>query len=120
MNFRERKLIAEFTGLPLSEDPHKSRHPKKIIDIIDNVWESWKIGTEKSPEQTISENWGKLIGLKLANKCAPERLNIDKGILIIRCSSSTVKQELTFKKKELIRKISVLCSSWSITDIRIN
>ena len=49
---------------------------------------------------------GKLIGLKLANKCAPERLNIDKGILIIRSSSSTVKQELIFKKKELIKKIS--------------
>ena len=58
VDYRERKLISNFTGLPLADDPRKLIEPAKFTDVIDQVWESWKIGTETSPEQKISENWG--------------------------------------------------------------
>ena len=120
VDYRERKLISNFTGLPLADDPRKLIEPAKFTDVIDQVWESWKIGTETSPEQKISENWGKLVGMQLANKCAPERLDLEKGLLLVRSSSSTVKQELTFKKKGLIKKISGLSPDLRITKIRIH
>jgi len=120
VNYKERKLISSFTGLPLTEDPKKQKEPARFTDVIDRVWESWKIGTEVSPEQKISENWSKLVGAKLANKCAPEKLDLDKGLLLIRSSSATVKQELTFKKKLLIKKISDLGAELKITNIRIH
>ena len=120
MNYRERSLIADFTGLPITESPYKERHPKSFSEVIDQVWDSWKIGTEVSPEQKISENWAKLVGHKLATKCAPEKLDLDKGVLTIRSSSSTVKQELVFKKKGLIQKLSSLDTSFSVKDLRIN
>lgn len=119
MNYKERRLIAEFTGLPITFDPNKATPPKPFSDIIDEVWGSWKIGTEVSPEQKISENWGKLVGLIIASKCAPERLDLDKGILYIRSSSSTVKQELVFKKTSLIKKLSALDTTLKIKNIRI-
>ena len=120
MNYKERKLISSFTGMPLTEDPKKLIEPARFTDVIDRVWESWKIGTEVSPEQKTSENWGKLVGAKLANKCAPEKLDLDRGLLLIRSSSATVKQELTFKKKLLIKKIIDLGSELKITNIRIH
>jgi hypothetical protein len=119
VNYRERSLIADFTGLPIIDSPYKNRHPKNIAVIIDQVWDSWKIGTEVSPEQKISENWEKLVGHKFASRCAPEKLDLEKGILTIRSASSTVKQELVFKKKGLIKKITALDSSFTIKDLRI-
>ena len=119
MNYRERILIADFTGLPITGNPYKERHPKNITDIIDQVWDAWKIGTEVTPEKKISENWEKLVGHKLASKCAPEKLDIEKGILTIRSAGSTVKQELVFRKKSLVKKITSLDSTITIKDLRI-
>ena len=120
VNYKERRLISSFTGMPIAEDPRKKKDPVRFSNVIERVWESWKIGTDVSPEQKISENWSKLVGVQLANKCAPERLDPTKGYLIIRCSSSTVKQELTFKKKLLVKKISGLDPDFEISDIKIH
>ena len=53
----------------MASDPKKDQSPKRFSTIIDKVWETWKIGTQESPEKKISENWEKLVGLRLANKC---------------------------------------------------
>ena len=50
--------------MPLTEDPKQQIEPARFTDIIDRVWESWKIGTV-SPEQKISEKWSKLLELSL-------------------------------------------------------
>jgi hypothetical protein len=41
-------------------------------------------------------------------------------MLLIRSSSATVKQELSFKKKLIIKKISDLGAELKITNIRIH
>ena len=120
VNYRDRRLISDFTGLPITENPYKIREPESITDIIDQVWSSWKIGSEVTPEQKISENWSKLVGHKLACKCAPEKLELEKGILRIRTAGSTVKQELIFKKRSLIKKITDLDSTLRVKEIRVN
>lgn len=120
MKFNERKLISDFTGLPIAEDPYKNRPPAMMQEIVEKVWGTWKIGTELSSEQIISENWAKLVGIQLANKCAPEKLDSARGVLIIKTSGGAVKQELTFKKKFILKKIAQLDSSCEIKDIRIH
>ena len=120
MKFNERKLISDFTGLPIADDPYKNRPPAIMQEIVEKVWGTWKIGTESSPEQIISENWARLVGIQFANKCAPEKLDPTRGVLIIKTSGATVKQELTFKKKSILKKIAQLDPSWEIKDVRIH
>ena len=120
MNFNERKLISSFTGLPIGSDPRKNRPPATMEDIVEKVWGTWKIGTETSPQQIISENWSKLVGHKFANKCAPEKLDATRGVLIIKTSGGAIKQELAFKKKLILKKICQLDPTWEIKDIRIH
>ncbi|MDA7756814.1 DUF721 domain-containing protein [Opitutales bacterium] len=120
MNLNERKLIADFTGLPLEGDPRKNRPPATMEDIVEKIWGTWKIGAESSPEQIISENWGKIVGHGFANKCAPEKLDVTRGVLIIKTSGGAIKQELAFKRKSILKKICQLDSTWKIKDIRIH
>lgn len=119
MNYQERSLISDFTGLPLTENPRKNRYPKDIKDIIDQVWDSWKIGTETTPEQIISEKWEKIVGHKLAGKCAPEKLDSEKGVLTIRTAGSSIKQELCFLRAKILSKISKLEGCSKIREIKI-
>ena len=118
MNYNERKLVSDFTGLPMVNDPRKDQSPERFSTIIDKVWETWKIGTQESPEKKISENWGKLVGLKLANKCAPEKLDSQSGVLFIRTSGGAVRQELSFQKKIILGKIARLGGCSAIREIK--
>ncbi|OUU42818.1 MAG: hypothetical protein CBC16_03340 [Verrucomicrobia bacterium TMED56] len=119
MNRRDQRLLSNFIGLPIAEDPRKNRPPKEIKDIIEKAWGDWKIGSISSPEKIISENWSKLVGLKLAAKCAPEKIDTTRGLLIVRTSSGAVKQELSFAKKMILKKITQLGTSLPINDIRL-
>ena len=87
--------------------------------IVEKLWEDWKIGDEESKESIISANWQKIVGAKLAGKCAPVNLSVDGKILHIRAASSTIKQELTFKREEMIRKINQLPSCKSVIKMLI-
>ena len=44
MDYNERKLVSDFTGLPMVNDPKKDQSPERFSTIIDKVWETWKIG----------------------------------------------------------------------------
>ena len=118
MDYNERKLVSDFTGLPVASDPKKDQSPKRFSTIIDKVWETWKIGTQESPEKKISENWEQLVGLRLANKCAPERLDSRSGVLFIRTSGGAVRQELSFQKKTILGKITRLGGCSAIKEIK--
>ena len=61
----------------------------------------------------------KLWGRKLAGKCAPVNLSRDGKTLHVRAASSTIKQELTFRKEEMIRNINKLPSCKSVLKLLI-
>ena len=64
-SFNERRLLSEFLELPLGEDLSKHREPLSMKDLVEKTWSNWGLGEEKTPEQSISENWYKIVGRKL-------------------------------------------------------
>ena len=106
-------------NLPISKASRKTPFPLQMQDIVENLWEDWRIGDEKSQESIISGNWQKVVGRKLAGKCAPVHLSRDGKTLHIRAASGTIKQELSFKREEIIGNINNLQNCKSVMKLLI-
>lgn len=116
---RELHLVSSFMNLPISQAQRSTPFPRQMEHIVEKLWEDWRIGDEASKESIISANWQKVVGSKLAGKCAPVNLSVDGKTLHIRAASSTIKQELTFKKEEMVRKINQLPNCKSVLKLLI-
>ena len=90
-----------------------------MVDLVEKVWEHWGIGEEETLEKIISGNWHKIVGRKMASKCAPINLSKDGKTLRIRAASSTIKQELTFQKTEILKKINTLKGCKGVQQVRV-
>ena len=119
-SFNERRLLSEFLELPLGEDLSKHREPLSMKELVEKTWSNWGLGEERTPEQSISENWHKIVGKKLSMKCAPESLNTKNGILYIKTSGGPVKQEMSFSKKQLLIRIRKIEGCSSVTDLKFS
>ena len=117
-SFSERRLLANFLELPMGEDLSKHRDPLSMKELIEKTWANWGMGEEKTPEQSISENWQKVVGKKLFMKCAPERLQPSSGMLYVKTSGGPVKQELSFQKKKILDKIKNLEGCGKVKDLK--
>ena len=112
-------LVSNFMALPIDQAERVSRHPVPMENLVEKVWEDWGIGEEETREGIISGNWQKIVGRKLSGKCAPVNLSKDGKVLFIRAASSTIKQELSFKKLDLLKKINTLKNCRAVNQLRI-
>jgi hypothetical protein len=112
-------LVSSFMNLPQDRAEKKMKHPLAMVDLVEKVWEDWGIGEEETTESLISGNWQKIVGRDMASKCAPTNLSRDGKSMQIRAANSTVKQELTFRKTEILKKIQTIKGCKSIVQIRI-
>ncbi|MEK9772532.1 MAG: DUF721 domain-containing protein [Opitutae bacterium] len=117
---KELDLISNFMGLPSDRAETTSRQPLSMETLVEKVWEDWGIGEEETVESIISGNWQKIVGRNLSGKCAPVNLSKDGKTLLIRAASSTIKQDLSFRKLEILRKINSLKNCRTVTQLRIN
>lgn len=106
-------------GLPSDKAESDLRHPIPMENLVERVWDDWGIGEEETKEALISGNWQKIVGKSLSGKCAPINLSKDGKILQIRAASSTIKQELSFRKVELLKRINTLKGCRAVTQLRI-
>lgn len=107
-------------GLPSDRAETTSRQPLSMETLVEKVWEDWGIGEEETVESIISGNWQKIVGRNLSGKCAPVNLSKDGKTLLIRAASSTIKQDLSFRKLEILRKINSLKNCRTVMQLRIN
>lgn len=107
-------------NLPRNCAERSNRHPVSIENIVEKVWEDWGIGEEESRESIISGNWQKIVGKSLSLKCAPVNLSRDGKTLQIRAANSTIKQEITFKKTDILKKIKPLKGCSAVNNIRVH
>ena len=112
-------LVSSFMNLPQDRAEKKMKNPLAMVDLVEKVWEDWGIGEEETTESLISGNWQKIVGRDMASKCAPTNLSRDGKSMQIRAANSTVKQELTFRKTEILKKIQTIKGCKSIVQIRI-
>ncbi len=106
-------------GLPTDLAERKSKHPVSMEKLVEKVWEDWGIGEEETAESIISGNWHRVVGKVLSVKCAPVSLSKDGKTLQIRAASSTIKQELSFKKEEILKRIIKLKKCRTVSQLRI-
>ena len=106
-------------NLPQDRAEKKMKHPLAMVDLVEKVWEDWGIGEEETTESLISGNWQKIVGRDMASKCAPTNLSRDGKSMQIRAANSTVKQELTFRRTEILKKLHAIKGCKSIVQIRI-
>lgn len=59
-----------------------------------------------SPERSLVENWDHVFG-KLAGRCNPVRIK-DDDTLIISVTNQTLRSELQFMKRSVLKKIQAL------------
>ena len=76
-----------------------------------------KFGIENAIAQNNALNiWSEIVGEKVAKHTEPNR--VEHGIMIIKVSSPTWRQELYFQKTEIIKKINNKIGRNVIRDIR--
>ncbi len=76
-----------------------------------------KFGIDNAIAQNSALNiWNEIVGDTVAKNTEPDR--VEHGVIIVKVSSPTWRQELYFQKKEIIQKINNTIGKNVIRDIR--
>ena len=76
-----------------------------------------KFGIDNAVSQNKALNiWNDIVGKNVAKNTEPDR--VEHGVIIVKVSSPTWRQELYFQKKEIIQKINNTIGKNVIRDIR--
>ena len=76
-----------------------------------------KIGIDNAVSQNKALNiWDEIVGKNVAKNTKPDR--VEHGVIIVKVSSPTWRQELYFQKNEIIQKINNTIGKNVIKDIR--
>tara|TARA_B100001971_G_C18266546_1_gene593302 strand:- start:7860 stop:8225 length:366 start_codon:yes stop_codon:yes gene_type:complete len=110
-------IIADFRGLPHTVSAASRREPTPLDNILDLLQEKYKL-EKPSPERTLVENWEKIFGPSLCERCHPVRIK-DERTLIISVTNQTLRSELQFMKRSFLKKIQALEHCSDIKDLVI-
>lgn len=110
-------LIASFRGLPPDES---SSIPRKVLPLdalIESLQKKYR-WNEKSTEEIIMEHWREIVGDKAAHRARPGQLVRGKTLVIV-VANSVLRQELSFRQNEILRKIRQLPNCQEICEVII-
>lgn len=93
----------------------REKHTRPMGSLVEVCFKRYAIG-EKTPEQVIMENWPRIVGENFASRCAPERIDARKN-LIIKVSNPTLRRELQFIEDRMMTKLRSLESCGHIRGI---
>ncbi len=109
-------LIAALRGLPEDKGRSNPREPHSSEKLMEQVLERYRL-LEKTPEQTILENWASLVGP--ANAEYSRLMRIDESRqAIVGVTNPVVRQELFFHRREVLERIRALPGCGRIAGIR--
>ncbi len=110
-------IIADFRGLPRTVSESSRREPMALDNILVVLQEKYKL-EKPSPERTLVENWEKIFGPSLCERCHPVRIK-DEHTLVVSVTNQTLRSELQFMKRSILKKIQALENCSEITDLVI-
>lgn len=119
MNFSKNieDLIADFRGLPRNTTASSKHPPVPLDNLLVVLKEKYKL-EKPSTERTLVENWVEIFGTKLAGRCNPVRIK-EERVLIVSVTNQTLRSELQFRKRAILKKIHTLPGCTSIKEIII-
>ena len=109
-------LLANLRGVPEDRGRSTTRNTRTIDDALSEVFQKFRFD-RVTPEDTLIAQWHHLLPLKLAKRCAPQKVQ-DGGKLIIQCESSIVKTEVQFHAKAMLAKIKLLPGCQGVRQIQ--
>ena len=100
------ELIRQLRGL--AEDPAESRGAgaRQLDSLLETCIERYHLG-KNTPEETILENWPRIVGKENARRCRPERID-RSGTLVIQVGNATLRRELMFMEDRILTALGSL------------
>lgn len=108
-------LIANFRSLPENRDRSTDRSAFKMEALVDSIIQEYKIG-ELRLEENLLTHWRNIMGDVHADRCRPERVDKENR-LIIAVSNPILRQELTFRERDILRRIREINGCEKINEI---
>ena len=99
-------VIADFRGLPHTVSTSSRREPALLDSVLVVLQEQYKL-EKPSPERSLVENWEKIFGPRLCERCHPVRIK-DEHTLIVSVINQTLRSELQFMKGSVLKKVQSL------------
>jgi predicted nucleic acid-binding Zn ribbon protein len=94
---------------------HYARKPKKIADVLAQLITARGYGRIQS-DADFTAAWQRAAGDSVARYTRPGRLR--RGMLEVTASNSTIIQELTFQKQQILNQLQTALPDAKIRDIR--
>jgi predicted nucleic acid-binding Zn ribbon protein len=94
---------------------HYARKPKKIADVLAQLITARGYGRIQS-NANLAAAWQQAAGLTISKFTRPGRIR--RGTLEVTAGNSTIIQELTFQKQQILTKLQTAMPDASIRDIR--
>ena len=111
------ELIGELRGIPTQEPPRTKRRPTQpLADVVEQLLQKHQIGRE-SPEHTIREHWGAIVGPASASYSHPA--TIERNQLTVLAGHAVVRNELFHHRGEIVARIKKLPGCKHIKAIRL-
>jgi hypothetical protein len=103
---RTESLIASLRGLPEEDLPYRDHGAKGIGSLAESLAEKYHLD-RRTPEETVQENWARIIGPPFTSRCRPERID-PSGTLVIQVPDATVRRELMFAEDRMLTVLGSL------------
>lgn len=98
-----------------TDKPSRPRGPQPIAEIVNHLLARRGYARIQAVS-ACQEAWVQAAGAHLSQHTRPG--NIRRGVLEITVRNSTVLQELTFQKKQLLKQLQALAADEKIRDLR--
>mgnify|MGYP006289176123 CR=1 FL=1 len=111
------ELLAQFRGIPRRYASEPKERAQAVDKLLDQITERYQIAAPRI-EVEIIQNWRKIVGAEQAHRCKPSRIS-KSGELVITTTNPTLRMELQFKQREILKRIHNLIGSDQIQSVSI-
>lgn len=99
-------LIANLRGFPENKSRSIKRAAVPIDSVLEVILERYRINQPRV-EDTIMSKWKEIVGERTAHRCSPQRIVQEKKLLVF-AANSTVRSELKFNERNILKKLKSL------------
>ncbi|MGJ3243843.1 MAG: DUF721 domain-containing protein [Opitutales bacterium] len=96
--------IAAFKGVPPDASRAVHRHAVPLDNLLGVVFEQYRI-EKPTVEKALMGSWREIMGPQLAHRTSPVKLLDNGKVLMIGVGSATLRQELQFQSKDILKRI---------------
>lgn len=111
------ELIAELRGVPADKSRARDRPTTAIGNLVEVILQKHRLG-KVSVEDSIMARWRDIVGEQSAHRCRPLKI-IDGRQLIIVTTNAVLRQELMFRKTDILRKVREIPECSTIRELVI-